>query len=371
MEIRLIAEGEEELCNSFHNRIYKKNRTMQQWKWDFVLNNYEKRPIPFAVAEDDRKIIGTQAFIPIRMIDKDGIYWTAKSEETLIDSDYRGKQLLKKMYSFLFDYAEEHEFANIWGFTRAVKALKPLDFSIPGKIDQMFIPFLNRSIPAMMRKIPHGSPKSVLNNIKTAMFRSAGILAQIISSLRIALNRKRVIGDLDIRTWDKPDVQTGDLCRRFIQKWGGTTIYRDNEYLQWRLFDNPYVKSVVKALYNQDKLLGWIAFTLGDDGMGYLVDLMIADDDSGYAIKDLIKALLLEAVIGTRNMGAIGIRGWHVNNHPFDKLICNVAKSIGFYHIKHGQAVVLYNCDAGRKRLSYDKFDDWFISRIFTVGTLG
>ncbi len=371
MEIRLIAEGEEELCNSFHNRIYKKNRTMQQWKWDFVLNNYEKRPIPFAVVEDDGKIIGTQAFIPIRMIDKDGIYWTAKSEETLVDPDYRGKQLLKKMYSFLFDYAEEHEFANIWGFTHAVKALKPLDFSIPGKIDQMFIPFLNRSIPAMMRKIPHGSPKSVLDNIKIAMFRSAGILAQTISSLRIALNRKRVIRDLDIRTWDKPDVQTGDLCRRFIQKWGGTTIYRDNEYLQWRLFDNPYVKSVVKALYNQDKSLGWIAFTLGDDGMGYLVDLMIADDDSGYAIKDLIKALLLEAVIGTRNMGAIGIRGWHVNNHPFDKLICNVAKSIGFFHIKRGHAVVLYNSEAGKKRVSYNRFDDWYVNRIFTEGVLG
>ena len=107
MEKRLIAEGEEELCNNFHNRIDKRKRTTQQCKWDFVLNNYNKKPIPFTVVEDDGKIVGTQAFIPIRMIDKDGIYWTAKSEETLVDPDYRGNQLFEKMYSFLFDYAKE------------------------------------------------------------------------------------------------------------------------------------------------------------------------------------------------------------------------------------------------------------------------
>jgi hypothetical protein len=371
VEIRLIADGEKELCNNFHNRIYKKNRTIQQWEWDFELNNYNKKPIPFAVVKDDGKIVGTQAFIPIRMIDNDGIYWTAKSEETLVDPDYRGQQLFEKMYSLLFNYAGEHEFANIWGFTPAVKAFKRLEFSIPGKTEQIFIPFSNRSIPTMMRKISYGFPKSLMDNIKIAMYRSAGIPAQIFSSLKIALNKRRAIGDLDIRTWDSSDIRTGDLCRRFIQKWGGTTIYRDTEYLQWRLFDNPYVKSVVKALYHHDDLLGWIAFTMGDDGMGYLVDLIIAGDDTGYSIENLIKALLIEAVIGTRNMGAIGIRGWHVNNHPFDKLVCDVAKSIGFFHIKRGHAVVLYNCEAGKNRISYNRFDDWYISRIFTEGVFG
>ena len=201
--------------------------------------------------------------------------------------------------------------------------------------------------------------------------RTGCFFAQTVSALKIVLNKKRAINGLDIRTWDKPDEQAGDLCRRFIQKWGGTTIYRDAEYLQWRLFDNPYAKSVVKAIYSQNHLLGWTAFTLGDDGMGYLVDLMaVADDDSEFAIEDIISLLLYEAVIGTRNMGATGIRGWHVNNHPFDRLICHAAKKIGFYHIRRGHAVVLYNCEA-QMRVSYNKFDDWFISRIFTEGVLG
>jgi len=117
MEVRLIAEGEEQLCNDFYNRIYGKNRTQQQWQWEFVDNTYDGTPIPYSVVNDNGRIAGTQAFIPIQLIDKDGPYWTAKSEETLVDPDYRGKRLFEKMYARLFDYAREHDFACIWGFT--------------------------------------------------------------------------------------------------------------------------------------------------------------------------------------------------------------------------------------------------------------
>jgi GNAT superfamily N-acetyltransferase len=371
VEIRLITEGEEEQCNNFHNRIYKQNRTMQQWEWEFVLNNYNIKPIPFAVVEDEGKIVGTQAFIPIRMIDKDGIYWTAKSEATLVDPAYRGQQLFEKMYNFLFEYATDNDFASIWGFTPAIRAFKRLGFNSDGKVEQIFIPFLNRSIPDMINKNSYGLPDSFKDKIKIMLFRSVGVVAQTISSLKIALNKNRKIGGLVIKTWDSPDIQSGDLCKRFIHKWGGTTIYRDSDYLRWRLFDNPYVKCIVKGLYKKDKLLGWIGYTMGDDGMGYFVDLMVVDDDSEYDIKHLIRMLLIEAVIGCRNMGATGIRGWRVNNHPFDKLICDVAKSIGFYHIKRGHSVVIYNCKAGMSRDSYNKYNDWYINRIFTEGVLG
>lgn len=371
MEIRLIAEGEEELCNDFHNRAYNEKRTIQQWTWGFVQNNFKQKPIPYAVVVDQGKIVGTQAFIPIRMIDNDGIYWTAKSEGTLLDPEYRGKRLFQGMYELLFDYAKKHEFAYIWGFTAAVKALIPLDFEFPCKTEQMFFPFSSKSVVPMMNKNAFGGKKGSKDKIKIALFRAGCILAQAISSLKLSLHKKSKINELEIRTWDKPDEQAGELCKNFIKKWGGTTIYRDAEYLQWRLFDNQYVKSVVRAIYYKDKLLGWAAFTLGDEGMGYLVDLMVANDDSPYSIEDLIRILLLEAVTGTRNMGATGIRGWRINNHPFDRLIYKAAKKIGFYHIRRGYSVVLYNCEASKGRVSYNNFDDWFVSRIFSEGVVG
>jgi hypothetical protein len=210
-----------------------------------------------------------------------------------------------------------------------------------------------------------------MDSVKLSIYRSVGLLAQLVSSARIALNKRRVSDDVEIRTWERPDVNAGAVCRRFIHNWGGTTIYRDSEYLQWRLFDNPYVNSVVRALYIRDNLHGWVAFTLGSDGMGYIVDLTVVDDDSPFALKDLVRTLLIEAVVSTRNMGAIGVRGWRVNDHPFDKLVYEVSKSIGFFHIKRGHFVVLRNLEAGENRESLTDFDNWYVNRIFTEGVLG
>lgn len=371
MEIRLIGDGEEELCNEFHNRVYKKSRTMAQWKWDFVENNYPKDQIPYAVVADEGKIVGTQAFIPIRLIDKSGVYWTAKSEETLVDPGYRGKQLFEKMYALLFDYAREHELAYIWGFTPAIKAFVRLGFNVPGSTRQLFMPYSNRSIPVMMGKGQYGKNASIPEKVKMAAIRTVSLPAQVMSSLKVSASKRRVGSALVIRTMETADKQCGELCRRFIEKYGGTTIYRDDEYLNWRLLANPYVRSVLRGVYDGDRLLGWVAFTLGDDGMGYLVDLMVACDGSSHSEEDLVRALLVEAVTGTRNMGAIGIRGWRVNEHPFDQLVTRVSKEVGFYHIKKGHAVVIYNCEAGKHRSSCDKFSDWFITRIFTEGVLG
>jgi GNAT superfamily N-acetyltransferase len=371
MEIRFVAQGEEESCNDLHNRIYRQNRTIRQWTWAFAANNYRTEQIPYVVLVENGAIVGTQAFIPIRMVDEAGVYWTAKSEGTLLDPAYRGRQLFEKMYTILFDYAKEHQFATVWGFTRAVKALTAIGFDVPGKTKQIFLPFSSRSVQVLMSEAWHDPETTATRKLKVSALRISCLLAQSISAMKIVLCRQRVSSGLDLRTWDKPDQQAGDLCSRFVQKWGGTTIYRDAEYLQWRLFDNPYVKSIVRAIYDRDQLLGWTAFTLGDDGMGYLVDLMVACDSIRYGTDDLVRTLLLEAVIGTRNMGAVGIRGWRVNNHPFDKLVCRVARRVGFYHVDRGYSVVLYDCEAGRRRASYQRFDDWHVSRIFTEGVLG
>ncbi len=370
MEIRLIADGEEHLCNDFRNRIYGENHTLRQWHWEFAENTYDKKPIPYAVIEDGGNIVGTQAFIPIRMIDRDGVYWTAKSEATLLAPEYRGKHLFEKMYDLLFRYAEERRFACIWGFTAAVKALAPLGFIFPSKTEQIFTPFSTRAVVSMMGKDGHGAKENSTAKIKIGLARAAAGIAQTVSAVKMTHSRKNTLDGLKIQTMPRADEQAGDLCRRFIDHYGGTTVYRDAQYLQWRLFDNPYARSIVKGAYRDGELQGWAAYTIADDGMGYLVDLMAVGDDN-HGIGDIVRTLLIEAVIGTRNMGASGIRGWRVNDHPFDKLVGKVAKTIGFYHIKRGFSFVLYNCPESKARPAHIDGQDWYISRIFTEGVLG
>jgi len=339
---------------------------LAQWRWEFIENTYGKAPTPFVCARDGGRIIGTQAFIPIQMIDKVGVYWTAKSEATLIDFKYWGQHILEKMYEPLFHYAEEQDFTVIWGFTPAAKAYTQLPFEFPGKTEQLFLPFSSRMITSLVNKATGGSNSF----LRAAAVRAGGSLVAALSSTRTALSSKKLPEGLEIRTMESADEQAGSVCERFVDQWGGATIYRDSRYLQWRLFENPYVRSVVKGIYEEDKLLGWVAFTIGDDGIGYLVDLLVACDTSRYTAGKLVGRLLLEAVLGARNMGATGIRSWRVNQHPFERLVASEAKKIGFYHVKRGYPVVLHNCPAGEKRPSTVSFDNWYVTRIYTEGAL-
>ncbi|UCD16730.1 MAG: GNAT family N-acetyltransferase [Candidatus Zixiibacteriota bacterium] len=369
MNVRLIAEGEAEACNDFYNRIYGKKRSLRQWKWDFYSTIYNNPRIPFAVVEDGGKIVGTQAFIPIRMIDEDGVFWTAKSEETLVDHNYRGKKLFEQMYQLLFDYANKNGLAYIWGFTPATRAFKRLGFVIPAVTSQIFYPFSRRSIPPLLERT--GKDPGL---VKSGLFGIGCNLARMVSSLRFALNNPMRAGfsGLELRTLESAPEDAGHLCERFIRQWGGVTIYRDTAYLRWRIFQNPYLRAVMRAAYDGDQLVGYIAYSLGDDGMGYLVDLMIAvSEDKSYDANDVARLLLSEAVIGTRNMGAHAIRGWRVNDHPFDAVITRVAGSLGFYHIRKGHAVVLYCARDAAKRKASDQFGRWFVSRIYTEGVFG
>lgn len=344
---------------------------MSQWRWEFVGNTYDQTPIPFARVRDGDSVVATQAFIPIRMIDRDGIFWTAKSEETLVDPAYRGQRLFEKMYTLLFQYANEHEFAYVWGFTPANKAFARLDFTFPAKTEQLFLPFHSRSVKLMYEKLLGRQAASTRDRVKASVFRAGGMAARMLSAAKVNMTSRKLPLGLEIRTMEEPDQQAGLCCKRFIEQWGGTTIYRDSDYLQWRLFRNPYLKSIVRAIYEGDRLLGWVAFTLGDDGLGYLVDIFLSCDSSRHTPDKLIRLLLLEAILGTRNMGAAGMRGWRVNQHPFDRLVCHEARKVGFYHIKRGHSVVLYNCPAGRTRAGHGKFDDWYVNRVNTEGVLG
>ena len=373
MIVRLLRKGEEELCNAFHNRMYGANRTIDQWRWGFVPSLFPCDTIPYAVVEDKAQIVGTQALIPIRMIDRQGVFWTAKSEGTILDPAYRGKELFDAMYGLMFEFAEKHRMPYIWGFTQAEKPLTRIGFQIPAKTTQLFFPFSRRA----EFNIASGPPSSLAAHAKAAGYRLGLAAASSFSSLRLALasqrsSRNRKSGALRIRTLTEPPPDAGSLCKEFIRQQGGKTIFRDADYLRWRLFSNPYFKSLFRAVYDGDHLIGWVAFSISDTGMSYLVDLMAIDSSrKGLRVEEVTRVLLGEAVLGARNLGAVAIPGWQFNDHPFDRNLLAAAKSLGFYHIRKGHAMVICPLEAAREAGFDQTFSDWYVNRIFTEGVLG
>jgi hypothetical protein len=146
------------------------------------------------------------------------------------------------------------------------------------------------------------------------------------------------------------------------------TIFRDQRYLQWRYFDNPKVKATLIGAYKNNQLMGWLAFSLDESSVGYIVDALVL---KGTDSKKILKKLLLEATLSLRDAGAIAIRGWHINKHPFDQYFLKVACELGFYFVKKGEPVVLLLTAQGKETSSLSNWDEWYVTRAYTQGESG
>ena len=373
--VRLATKADSEDCNALHNRAYGNSRSLDQWNWTFQNKLFPELELAFIVAEDGGKIIGTQALIPIQMIDKDGIYWSAKSEETLVDVNYRGQGLFEKMYSKAFEVSKMYNFQSIWGFTPARKAFLGVGFEILMDTSQLFKPLRLKCVNVLLNNDHNNSGLFGLKKIfKKILFLLIGAFSNIYSNVRqflSTLNKSR-IKTIKLKDLSSAPAQAKNLIIDFISQWGGATIYRDQQYLKWRIFDNPFIKSNMTGAYIDGELVGYCAFAIGDNEMGYIIDIIAVEPkDSKVTSRNVVHKLLSTASSRLSDMGACGIRGWKITNHKFDKLVAEEAKKLGYININRGTAVVLhksYETNCHRKTI---EFKNWSVSRIYTEGRNG
>ena len=372
MECNLLNKEHSSRFNNFYNTYYGTHRTFDQWKWEFLTPSRDfGPPFPFAAVVDGEKIVGTQALIPLRMIDRKGIFWTAKSEETLIDPSYRGQNLLARMYETLFDYARENNFLGVWGFTPARKAFDKLGFTLPAQTRQLFMPFYSRYIPVVLEK-PKLWPLGLIALASSRMVGFLGAFPWLLSN-KTFRNKK-----IEVCISIQPPADAGNLCERFVKTWGGVTLYRDAKYLSWRFYQNPYLRPICLEVFQKGILTAFLAFSMTPDRMGYLVDITAAPAEEGFSLKEachdvrpLVSAMLREAVRRLRNMGALGVRTWSVNNHPFDTLVRHELIRQGFWFVPRGFDIIFQIVPGTPERQGFNIVDHWYITRAFTQGTTG
>jgi len=355
MDIEFLRDDDIVECNDFHNHAYKSKRTLKQWHWQFDLPLGYKRP--FVVAKEGGRIVGTQALMPIIMLNASSDILTAKSEETLVDSSMRGKGVFHKMYEPLIGYAIEQGVKSIWGFTPAFKPFKDVGFHVPTRTSQLVHPFSVRAGEAFGDALGRGSRRVAMNACIAA--------ASVLSAARLALSSDQSRG-VRLQFLDQPPTEAGSLCRKFVRGWGGTTILRDQAYLKWRYYDNPSVRATLVGAYRGEVLIGWMAYSLDDASVGYIVDAIVLCTEDA---EQVLQALMLKAVLALRAAGALAIRSWRLNDHPFDKLITKVALRLGFFLLRRGEPVVLYEMQGNEASLSV--WNDWFVTRAYTQGEMG
>ena len=365
MDIRLATIRDGPLCNSFHNRVYECNRTDNQWRWEFTYRMSGKDELPFVHAIVDSKVVGTQALIPVRFIDKDGVFWTAKSEETLVDPSMRGEKLFARMYELAFDFARNGEYKSIWGFTPAERAFTSIGFDIPAYTKQI-VCVLGVGGMSTITKGRISFPG--VFRVLLPLLDSAMLLWSLLLRIMTGWTRKRI----HIVTLDDPEAINDRLSKDFISSYGGTTILRDSTYLQWRFFENPFCKATVLAAVVNGEISGYLAFSVDAGGGGYIIDVMAANSAHDIGVdRAVVRGLILEALRRMRRMGATAVRGWTLNDHKFDKLIRRVCYQAGFVKVARGNAVVLHTHFGQSPREGHDDFSTWYVTRAFTEGTHG
>jgi len=374
VNIRFATPADVKECNDFHNRMYGKSRTESQWRWEFL--NWKESETPFVIAEENNRVLGTQALIPVRMVDEEGEFLSAKSEETLLHPDLRGKNMFNRMYELLFKYSQNNGISVIWGFTPAVRAFEKVGFEVPSRISQLFFPLFPQSVEVLLKNKSDNVDRNFLKTIQRKCLKWGCGIGKVSSSLHFGTANFRLsfskLGSFKIETLLTPPEESHSISRCFIKQWGGVTILRDVNYLKWRFFQNPYLRSVFRAAYLNDTLLGWIAYSVDEDSMGHIVDIMVGSEELDLRNTETVVALLIsDAVKRMRKAGVLGISAWSVNEHKFDTLFAKMARRMGFFLVPRGESMVIRYMKNSPARISLLDFNNWYVNRIFTEGVLG
>ena len=364
MEIRFASINDVYSCNKFYNDYYLLNRTEKQWVWEF--SDYNRcEPLPFIITYENSEVVATQAIIKIPFIDEKGVFWTAKSEETLVSPVMRGKSVFEKMYDPILSYAKNEKLLSIWGFTPAVKPFQRVGFDVPLSTKQL----INFFSPVAVTKLPMYKEQNFF--YKGAYF-LAGLALTVKSRFSCLGKRNIVYANEAVNPVLSAKQIDESICERFISRWGGATINRDAEYMKWRVFDNPYCDCSVLGFYVEANLVAYLVYSIDIDGSGYIVDVISAHPDGKEGDDRAVKILLSEASNNIRSAGGHSIRAWSVTDHLFDQLLQRNARKQGFTKIGLGSSAVFYaDHGEGKRGTSHDDMNSWYITRLFTQGTQG
>jgi GNAT superfamily N-acetyltransferase len=352
IEIRLLKDHEAESANSFFNRIYNTNRSLENFKWEFQRGPNGKAIYVIAVDKNEKeeKIVGIQCAIPLEMISSDGsTVLTAKSEDTLVDPAYRGQKLFERMYELLFAECRNAGVKHIWGFTPAVKAFQRLGFEIPFQTSQALLVFKPLEAYRYLARLNATNTFATKSKILALSF-----LSWVKGFARLAIKApghqlRSIVFD------SKPDVRP--------EKNGNDTTFmlrQTKSYLKWRIADNPFENTYLNfQTTSGDSVTGDIIINHRKD-VSYIEQMIFQNNVTRQQRKEIIRAVIAE--MEAKDPALIRVLCFN-NNLQMQEQI-TVLEEVGFTHLARGNYFVWKTLNEPAA-VSVEKI---MFSRLFTQG---
>ena len=357
LKIREINDSEMDNVSHLHKKYYGDIRPPKVWYWEFKDLNPEKSVL--IILQDDKDIVGTQGMIPI-YLNIGGKKWlTGKSESTLIDSRYRGKDLFSKFYEFAVDQCERKGMVCIWGFTKVLKAFKKVKFRIYN--DSMKCAILPLKFQTTKKSaIPLLKSKS---KVKSIIFSTGILFGCFFTPIRLKFNRvkkKAFESNYELSKTLKSMSDVTVLYDSLRKTYPDLIHIHQNEtYINWRIYNNPMNKKVTFFVYVGDLLIGYLYITIRDKA-AELTDFTFINKNAGiYLMKILLD------FIKTNRIGFVTYSG-NIKN-SLNQQVFNLLRSYGFIMIGRSNEFILRNINfPEEERLS--NINNWYINDLWSEG---
>lgn len=355
LSVAPITPSDIEIVNDFHNIYYSERRSINEWNWLF--GSRRKLKSAFVVAKYKGEVVGTQALIPIHLNFSGSTLLSAKSEETLISPHWRGKGIFALMYKELLKWCHDEDVKVIWGFTPAQRAFTEIGFDTPFKTSQL-IKIMDIRVAKLSILETRKEPLTFKENGGIAFGRFISASRELNTFWR---GRKThlTIGEISI-------TEASSIMDEFSRSWKCITLDRNLEFLQWRMGENPFIRPLIIGAWNGEKLMGWIALSIDENSTGFIVDSLVPQS---LTCREILEALLYEAMEIFRKCGVGLVRTWSVNSNAYDQFFSKVSNYVGFLPYPVGEGMVMLPLqDYQKLNIS---LNDWYISRVFTQGIMG
>lgn len=355
IQIRLLKDTELSLANDFFNKSYQTNRSFEAFEWEFVKS--PKGKAIYVAAFDTNKtpeeVIGIQCAIPLDFKTSDNILLrTAKSEDTLVNPNYRGQDIFGKMYALLFEECSKCGIKYIWGFTPAYKPFQKLGFSLDFKSNQgLFVANIHGSFNFLKNLNPKNKVIDTLKILGLCIF----------SKLKTAVSIP--IKKTNLACKEIPHFTSNFLLSNQYFEHSSSNqlfLHQDEAYLKWRILENKYANNYSCFEYTlQNEICAHVIINR-INSVGYIEQLLFSNNLSNKHKLSIIKSTIEQLL--KQKVSCIRFLAFDYNET--NKVEYQLLKKIGFVMIKRGNWFVW-------KSTSNDttyKSQDVFISRLFTQG---
>ena len=338
LEIRILKQSDIEEVITFYNSIYQSKRSRSYFNWLFLESPFG--PAIYVIAKDKNtnKIIGSQAAIPYQISNyNQDIIKTAKSEDTLIDPDYRGQKISTKMYDLLFQECKRKGIQLIWGFSALDRPFLRAGFEIPLHIQQAYFALSAKDTKAYFKK--KKAPESFIDKIFLYALSQMTILKS-----RLGIVKKRDLKEFEIITEQAKNSENIKESYNLLNELD-YTILQNITFQNWRFKHHPNLKSSLSFfLKKESHIYGKIQIDI--KGKEASISQFYYDE----SLKDkIVVDFIFEVITKLKSENLIVLSGWCFDKNSSNRKQMSLLKKAGFFILNRGMHMVWKPLDASLK----------------------